>query len=70
MKFKVIKEYGRFYLAESPKGYKKTFNKNEYKPDSKGYIIEKEENNFHGNNIPHPPINTPWGGKICAKKQI
>ncbi len=46
MKFKVIKEFSRFYLAESKNGYKETFEKNLYKPDSKGYIYKKDEENY------------------------
>lgn len=63
MKYKVIKEYERFYLAVSPSGWKETFNKPLYKPDSEGYITKKRESNCQGNNIGHPPINTPWIGE-------
>ena len=60
MKFKVIKEFDRFYLAESPSGWKETFYKYEYKPDKEGYITKKREYNYHGNTKGHAPINTPW----------
>ncbi len=45
MKYKVIKEYERFYLCESERGHKECFFKNEHKPDEKGFIfIKKVEN--------------------------
>ena len=62
-KFKIIDEYDRFYLGISSNGIKETFNKTEYRPNSEGYIIKKQENNNHGNNVSHPPINTPWKGE-------
>lgn len=40
-KYKIIKEYDKFYLCEHPKGYKECFNKSEYKPTEDGYIEEK-----------------------------
>lgn len=60
MKFKVIKEFDRFYLAESPSGWKETFFKYEYKPDEDGYITQRKEYNYKGNSNPVPPKNTPW----------
>lgn len=47
-KFKVIAEYSRFYLAESEKGYKDTFNKSDYKQDSDGYIVKEKYYNYAG----------------------
>lgn len=69
MKYKVVEEYDRFYLAVSPSGWKETFNKSEYRPDSEGYITKKRENNIQGNTISHPPMNTPWiVDKIIGEK--
>lgn len=69
MKYKVVEEYDRFYLAISPSGWKETFNKSEYKPNSDGYIIKKRENNYQGNSTAYPPINTPWvKEKIVGEK--
>lgn len=48
MKYKVIKEYSRFYLAESENGYKETFEKWKYIPDSEGYIYKENEDNYKG----------------------
>lgn len=47
-KYKVIKEYTRFYLAESPSGYRECFSKNEYKPNCNGEIVKKKEYNYKG----------------------
>ncbi len=54
MKYKVLKEYPRFYLCESPKGYLECFLKYENIPSDKGIIIKKESDNYHGNCIPIP----------------
>lgn len=52
LKFKVIKEYDRFYLAEDSKGRKECFDKIFHKPDKDGYIIKykdlKHEQEFYG----------------------
>lgn len=47
MRYKVIKEYNKFYLCESEKGYKKCLDKYKYKPDENGYIVEENENDYH-----------------------
>lgn len=51
-KFKVIKEYERFYLAEDSKGRKECFDKIFHKPDGNGYIAKIEdlrhEQEFYG----------------------
>lgn len=60
MKFKVLKEFDRFYLAESPSGWKETFHKFDYKPDKDGYITKRREKNYEGNIVGRPPKNTPW----------
>lgn len=58
MKFKVIKEYSRFYLAESKKGYKETFEKYKYKPDENGYIYKESEDNYKGGEgLPSDKVN-------------
>lgn len=41
MKYKVIKEYKKYYLCESENGYKVCFDKFNYKPKN-GIIIVKE----------------------------
>ncbi len=43
MKYKVIKEYKRFYLCKSEKGYLECFTKNNYKVDIDGYIYKFRE---------------------------
>lgn len=48
MKYKVIKEYERFYLCESRQGHKECFFKNEHKPDEDGFIFIKKEDNYTG----------------------
>ncbi len=60
MKYKVLKEFERFYLAESPSGWKETFLKYEYKPDEDGYIEKRREYNYKGNPNAQRPKNTPW----------
>ena len=60
MKFKVIKEFDRFYLAESQSGWKETFLKYEYKPDEDGYITKRREYNYKGNPTPHASDKSPW----------
>lgn len=40
MKYKVVKEYNRFYLCESKKGYLECFNKYNYKIDAEGYVYK------------------------------
>lgn len=40
MKYKVIKEYNRFYLCESKNGYLECFNKYNYKIDAEGYVYK------------------------------
>lgn len=50
MKYKVIKEYDRFYLCESKQGYKECFFKNEYRPDKEGYISKKEDSYINNQN--------------------
>lgn len=42
-KYKIVKEYDRFYLCEHPKGYKECFNKREYKPTEDGYIMKRKK---------------------------
>lgn len=39
-KFKILKEYRRFYLAVDENGFKECFSKALYKPEN-GYIIKK-----------------------------
>lgn len=41
LKYKVIKEYDKFYLTENMKGFKECFDKVLYKPDKNGYITKK-----------------------------
>ena len=53
-KYKVIKEFDRFYLAESPSGWKETFHKAEYKPDKDGYITKGKEYKWNPNPQPNP----------------
>lgn len=43
-KYKIIKEYDRFYLCEHPKGYRECFSKYEYKPTVDGYIVKRKSN--------------------------
>lgn len=40
MKYKVIKEYQRFYLCRSEKGWLECFSKSNYKVDANGYIYK------------------------------
>lgn len=60
-KYKVIKEFDRFYLAESPSGWKETFHKVEYKPDKDGYITKEKEYKWNPNPQPNP--KSPWRKK-------
>lgn len=52
LKYKVIKEYERYYLTEDEKGRKECFDKTFHKPDKNGYIIKhkdlKHEQQFYG----------------------
>ena len=50
--YKIIKEYGNYYLTESSFGDKECFSKYGYKPIN-GYI-QKPDNNLKGG-IPTPP---------------
>lgn len=43
MKYRVIKEYKRFYLAVHPLGYQECFLKSEYTPDEQGYITKRKD---------------------------
>lgn len=43
MKYKVIKEYERYYLTQDEKGCKECFDKIFHKPDKNGYIVKKED---------------------------
>lgn len=43
MKFKIIQEYDRFYLAVNDKGFRECFNKAEYYPTEDGYIIKRSD---------------------------
>ncbi len=63
MKYKVIKEYKRFYLAESPNGYKECFMKYEYKKDNDGYIYKRIPE-YEGHEINPDKVNrafSPFG---------
>ena len=60
-KYKVIKEFDRFYLAESPSGWKETFHKAEYKPDKDGYITKGKYYKWNPNPQPNP--KSPWRKK-------
>ncbi len=44
-KFKIIKQYDRYYLCIHPAGYKECFSKYEYRPTEDGYIIKKHSLN-------------------------
>lgn len=57
MKYKVIEEYSKFYLAVHPKGYKECFPKYKYKPDENGYITKKESNYSGGQALSKNKIN-------------
>ena len=65
---KVLKEFDRFYLAESPSGWKETFLKYEYKPNEDGYITKRKEYNYKGNPTHHASDKSLWkkGKKIYA----
>ena len=39
IKYKVIKEYDRYYLTNHPCGYRECFHKIDYKPTIDGYIV-------------------------------
>ncbi len=43
MKYKVIKEYQRFYLCRSEKGWLECFSKSNYKVDANGYVYKFRE---------------------------
>ena len=56
-KYKIIKEYDRFYLTEHPVGYKVCFDRYTHKPTLDGYIIEKESNYTGGQGCPPEKVN-------------
>ena len=56
-KYKIIKEYDRFYLTEHPAGYKVCFDKYTHRPTEDGYIIEKESNYTGGHGKPKKKVN-------------
>lgn len=61
-KYKVIKEYDRFYLAEDSKGFKECFSKVENVVDSDGYITI-QESNYQGNyGLPPEKVNKKFNG--------
>lgn len=41
LKYKVIKEYERYYLTQNERGHKECFDKIFHKPDKNGYITKK-----------------------------
>lgn len=63
MKYRVIKEYDRFYLAIHPNGYKECFQKYKYKPDKDGYIIKETYEYSGGQALPPEKVNTSFNLK-------
>lgn len=63
MKFKIIEEYEKFYLAQAPNKYYECFLKVDYKPDEEGYI-NKKLNDFEGHDIDPEKVNRNFNPSI------
>lgn len=63
MKFRIIKEYDKFYLAQAPNEYYECFLKVDYKPDENGFIIKKV-NDFEGHDIEPEKVNRNFNPSI------
>lgn len=66
MNFKVIKEYERFYLTQSPNKYYECFLKVEYRPNEYGFIFKKV-NEFEGHDIDPDKVNRDFNPSVKFK---
>lgn len=70
-KFKIIREYERFYLAKSSMGFNVCFNKNDVETIIDGFIVEKKKIETRGGKIPSDKINRAfYFGKSNKKRGV
>lgn len=61
-RYKVIKEYDRFYLAVDENGFKECFSKATTKVDAEGYITIRETLYPGGIGLPSEKVNKTFNG--------
>ena len=67
MRFKIVEEYEKFYLAQSPNKYCECFLKVDYRPTEDEFIIKKVHE-YEGHDIDLDKVNRSFNPSIKFTK--